>query len=258
MKSLYSNSKIYNYSCRSLSEKLSIRGFKTNKDSVRRSINFLLSKGLCKIENGHLILLGKRKFHSIINDQKFFDSTCNKIIQVRIYNNHLDQIRNLQSRGIIKSINRQRYTIKSKLDLMKVKSERIEGEKVNTDIMLSLDSIADITYTSRSTANKVKRFSVNTGLITSRIIGGRELSNTISYEGWKSLQGVGLLSVKSFFYKGRIYEVPRCVLGIGKSICKDNTISYCKRFTKNSAKNETPKIERDGSPFIDWIITLED
>ena len=154
------------------------------------------------------------------------------------------------------------FNIKSKLDPMKVNTERFKGEKVNTDITLSLNSMADLLYISRTTANKVKKFSVDTGIITSNTIGGRELSNTISYEGWKSYRGIGLLAVNTFFYKGRIYEVPRCVLGLRASLISSTDsiyISYCKRrFTKNSTKSETPKIKRDGTEFIDWIISLED
>lgn len=273
LKAIRVNSKIYSYSSRTLSNQLKSKGFNYSKDTVNRSVRFLLDKGLVSIQNGHLILLGKHSFNGVLRDWYVNeDKACHKIIQIIVDKSITKQTKYIQFRQIQKVIQQQESHFVKKQDLMKMNSRANnskanvtvrecrmrnklirefgtmeKGEIVSTDVFYSLDSIASDLNISKTSANELKKLMVSKGLLSSQIIGGREITNKMSLKNYELNKD--LFGCSTFWYKGYVYETPKCMLGLGRKLRADRTTKSSwfrvkpskEVFIKKSKKNETVK-----------------
>lgn len=240
--SLKGNGIIYNYSCRTLAEKLGV-----SKSTISRNVKFLLNKGLLFIcDKGHLKGLSVKELR-LWYTENTEKETGKGLLRIKLHNNLKYTKYNIYSRIPLKNIGNQRfmadrraevhvirerinsgkYISKKELDTFRKlessfinkNTENAKSNSSKTVNFLSDGFISKKSGLSISTVRVMMEFWVDQGLLTSSIIkGGCIRSRTSPREYYNLKKERPLEFSNSYLYKGLVLTYNKRVVGYGTSI----------------------------------------
>lgn len=242
--SLTGNGIIYNYSCRSLADKMGI-----GKTTVHTNVSFLIEKGLMYICNkGHL------KGISVKDMRSWYTNTTGKetgsgSIKIKIHDRVKHTQYNIYARVPLKNIGNQRYMadkrtevndIRGKIDSNKYvskkeyetfkkfestfKKKHTENVKSYSDRntnFLSDKFLAKESKLSIDTIRVMMKFWVEQGILTSTLVKGtlvRDKTSALEYFHLKKERPDEFEN--TYLYKGLVLTYNRRAVGYGSSISK--------------------------------------
>lgn len=240
--SLYGNSIIYNYSSRTLSDKMGV-----SKSAIHKNVKFLLEKGLFTItNNGNLVGLSVKGLRSWVSSY-LGKSTGKGLLSVKIHNNIKHTEYNIFTRVILNTINRQKFSARKRAevnairatierggyispsDYKKYKSleslvENKKTEKANNtyseeNCFVSDSLLSKLTGKSVGTVRNMVKFWVSENLVNSTFIKGRCIgvtSGALAYECLVETRNTEFS--KTYLYRNRIMEFNRRIFDYGSSL----------------------------------------
>lgn len=241
--SLFGNSIIYNYSSRSLAEKMGC-----SKSAIHSNVNFLLKKGLLrKCNSGNLICLSKKEVKGWFLDN-YGVNIGSGLLTLKIHKDLKNTEYNIFARVPLNSIKRQRhsslkrsevYAIRarfsnnsfiSKNDLKKLRDYKFnlgnkttENEKPFTgdNCFLSDDFLCKGTGKSINTVRNMVKFWKEEGLINSILVKGRSIGRSESFKLYSIMKEQRSQEFKNtYFYRGKIMEYNKRLVTLGDNINK--------------------------------------
>lgn len=245
--SIFGNGVIYNYSSRSLAEKLGC-----SKSTVHKNVSFLLKLGLFKVsDKGHLIGLSNKELIDWVYSYQG-TPTGKGLVTVKIHKYIKHTEYNLFSRVAINNINQQKFsarkraevnaigaTIKegsyiSASDYAKYKKnlqlvERYQTEKANKFFTgedccyLSDYKMAKLSGKSVGTVRNMIKFWQSEGLLDFQFVKGTSVgvaSNSRAYEALVAERPEEFSN--TYLYKGRIIKCNRRIISYGSSLTRMN------------------------------------
>lgn len=247
--SSFGNGVVYNYSTRTLADKLGV-----SKSVINKTVNFLLESGMMRMQGDNLVGVSLKK----LNDW-YFDQTgekCGKgYITIKLQDNIKHTEWNILARVPLNGINQQKYmsgkraevnAIRAKLskgsyitssefkkwkstkDSFETKITENASKSFTTDINYMSDKyIAERTGKSVSTVRSMIKFWVSQGLVSTNFHKGVVLDNRFSARSYEAIKTERPTEFsQTYLYKGRIITYNKRSISYGSS-----TRVYKERFS---------------------------
>lgn len=241
--SLYGNSIIYNYSARTLAEKLGC-----SKTAIHKNVSFLIEKGLFKIDSsGNLVGLstnGLREWYMSYSGK----TTGRGLLSVKLHKNIKHTEYNIYTRVALNSINRQKFSAKKRAEVYAIRATIEKGgyisssdykkyqvassivEKQNTEnakpaslenFFLSDLYLCQATGKSVGTVRAMVKFWESQGLLSFTFVKGRAIGVSSSFRAYEALvmERPSEFS-NTYLHRGRIIQFNKRTINYG-SVLKE-------------------------------------
>lgn len=240
--SLYGNSVIYDYSSRSLAEKLGC-----SKSAINKNVNFLIKKGLLRtLENGNLVGLSIIQLRDWVSSY-LGKSTGKGLLSVKLHKNIKHTEYNIFTRVVLNTINRQKFSSRKRAEVYAIRATIEKGgyispsdykkykslvslvEKKNTEkankpysnenCFVSDSLLVKSTGKSIGTVRAMVSFWVSENLIESTFVKGQCIgvsSNRLAYESLVEARPSEFSS--TYLYRNRIVQFNKRIIGYGSSL----------------------------------------
>lgn len=241
--SLHGNSIIYNYSTRTLSEKLGC-----SKSAVNRNVNFLIRKGLMSISNkGHLIPLSNKELTKWVSDYQG-TPTGKGLITVKIHKNIKHTEYNIFARSAINNVNQQKFSARKRAEVNAIRAAIERGSyisasdyakyKKNVQLVdkyktekaikpftgedccyLSDVKLSELTGKSIDTVRSMIKFWQSEGILDFHFVKGQVIGVSSNHRAYEALVEARPNEFKStYLYKGRIIQCNKRIIRFGISL----------------------------------------
>lgn len=244
--SLYGNSIIYNYSSRTLSDKMGI-----SKSAIHKNVKFLLEKGLFKVtDKGHLVGLSINGLRDWVSSY-LGKSTGKGLLSVKIHNNIKHTEYNIFARVVLNTINRQKFSSRKRAEVYAIRATIEKGgyispsdynkyksllslvENKNTEkankpysnenCFVSDSLLSKSTGKSIGTVRAMVSFWVSENLIESTFVKGQCIgvsSNRLAYESLVEARPSEFSS--TYLFRNRIVQFNKRIVNYGSSLVHVN------------------------------------
>lgn len=241
-KNTFRNSSIYEFSVVKLSKVMDC-----SYHCAKTHYNVWLKQGLVRtLKNGTLQFCGLKEMGLVGSRSE--ENSYYKLIRINMFSNIREQLMCLESRAVLKYINKQAFSLIKKCEVLKnlklVEKKRLTSseykkwkyaksivenkfggnintilESFNKNICLSNDKIAELVGCSLSYANNLKKFFNYAGILTTSILKGDRMSNTkISKEAYYIARETNPCYDNTFLYRGYVYECPKTKYSLGYAV----------------------------------------
>lgn len=238
----YNNSVIYNYSCRTLAEKLNV-----SKSAVHSNVNFLINKGLLSItDKGHLV--GLSNFNIRNWASAYLGKTVGKgKLTIKVHESLKLTEYNILSRVVLNNLNRQKFSAKKRAEVNAIravianggyissknykkykeslyvtetkKTEKAYKSNSNETCFVSDSLLSKLTGKSIGTVRNMIKFWKEWGLISATFIKGLCVGVSQNRFAYQSLVEARPLEFSNtYFFKNKIVQFNKRVIEYGSSL----------------------------------------
>lgn len=243
-KNTFANSSIYEFSVVKLSKIMDC-----SYHCAKTHMKMWEKQGLVRLlPNKTLQFCGFREMMSVARRYSSVEAGYGNLIRINMFSNIGEQLMCLESRAVLKYVNKQAFSYLQKCEVLKnlklvdkkrlTKSEikrwkraqavlktkfngKIENilKSFNGNICLSNETISQLVGCSLSYVNKLKKFLNYSGILSTDMVKGRRMSSSkISKSAYFIAKEVNPEYKNTFFFNGYVYECPTTSYSLGYAV----------------------------------------